>query len=156
MTNNITESEIINAQKNWASSLEEIGRIYIAKGDYISRAKQMVNELYFFQEHDVLFKPTLASKDQFRNKFEDALSYFVASSGLHEEDKGFAIKPWHNIHFDNNATKIIGNVALAMGNYFLADFEENITKIEYSFAYMKDKNNNLRIILHHSSMPFQL
>jgi len=151
----ITKQEVINAQETWGRGIEEIGQVFTDKGDYVARATKMIEDLYFFQEHDVLFKPTLAAKDQFRNKFDDALCYFVASNGLHEEDKGFAIRPWHNVVFQNNGIKIVGDMALAMGNYFLKDETEVELKVEYSFAYVKDSNNNLRIILHHSSMPFQ-
>ena len=151
----ITKQEVINAQNAWAKGIEEIGNIFTNKGDYVARAKKMIEDLYFFQEYEVLFKPTLASKDQFRNKFEDALSYFVASNGLHKEDKGFAIRPWHDVKFENNGITITKDTAFAMGNYFLKDSNDEEIKVEYSFAYVKDSNNNLRIILHHSSMPFQ-
>jgi len=151
----ITKEEVINAQKDWANRIIETSKLYRNKEDYVEYSKKMIDELYFFQEHDILFKPTLASKDQFRNKFEDALSYFVASNGLHEEDTGFAIRPWTKIIFENNSIKIINDIALAMGNYFLTDLDGNELKVEYSFAYIKDNNNNLRIVLHHSSMPFQ-
>jgi len=151
----ITKQEVIKAQENWARGVEEIGKIFAEKGDYIAQAQKFIEELYFFQDHEVLFKPTLAYKDQFRNKFEDALSYFVASNGRHEEDKGFALMPWINIDFQNNGIIIENDTALAMGNYLLRNANEVELKVEYSFAYIKDSNNNLRIILHHSSIPYQ-
>jgi TonB-dependent receptor len=38
---------------------------------------------------------------QFRPTFEEALSYFVASNGACPEDKGFAIKGWTHVRFDD-------------------------------------------------------
>jgi len=45
-------------------------------------------------------------------------------------------------------------MALAMGNYFFTDLEGNKTKVEYTFAYIKGDTGELKIILHHSSLPF--
>ena len=50
---------------------------------------------------DVLFKPTLAAVEQFRPTFDEALSYFVASNNACPEDKGFAIKGWTSVRFEN-------------------------------------------------------
>ena len=42
-----------------------------------------------------------------------------------------------------------------MGNYYFTSVEDkkNETKVEYTFGYIKDKKGNLRINLHHSSIP---
>ena len=42
-----------------------------------------------------------------------------------------------------------------MGNYYFTsvDDKKNETKVEYTFGYIKDKRGNLRINLHHSSIP---
>ena len=42
---------------------------------------------------------------------------------------------------------------MAMGNYFFTDQNGDKTKVEYSFVYKK-VGNSLKIILHHSSLPF--
>ena len=101
----------------------------------------------------MLFKPTFASQNQFRNSFEDALSYFVG--GNIEEDNGFAIKPWFKIRFSENKIVNSRDNAIAMGNYYFTSVEDkkNETKVEYTFGYIKDKKGNLRINLHHSSIP---
>ena len=45
--------------------------------------------------------------------------------------------------------------AVAMGNYYFTPVGETAeTKVEYTFGYMKDKDGNLRINVHHSSLPF--
>ena len=151
--NLITEKEVINAQKEWADSIISIGDTFLKNGDYQSEAEQTLKKLYAFDISNVLFKPTFASKNQFRNNFEDALSYFVG--GNIKEDNGFAIKPWFKIRFSDSKINISQNTAIAMGNYFLTsvDDKKNETKVEYTFGYIKDRKGNLRINLHHSSIP---
>jgi len=40
-----------------------------------------------------------------------------------------------------------------MGNYFFTNPEGEEVKVEYSFGYRIDSEGNLRICLHHSSIP---
>ena len=100
-----------------------------------------------------MFKPTFAIKEQFRPTFEGALSYFVAENGVCPEDKGFAIKGWTKVRFENENVVINGATAMAMGNYFFINSKGEEVKVEYSFGYIMDSEGKLRINLHHSSMP---
>jgi len=47
-----------------------------------------------------------------------------------------------------------GTTAMAMGNYFFTGPDGSESKVEYSFGYMLDTHNQLRINLHHSSLPY--
>jgi len=60
------------------------------------------------------------------------------------------------VRWDNNGTVISddGSMAVAMGNYWFTGTDGNETKVEYSFAYEKDDDGELKIVLHHSSLPF--
>ena len=149
----IREEDVLSIQKEWADSIISIGKIFLNKGDYKLEAEKTLKKLYAFDISNVLFKPTFASQNQFRNSFEDALSYFVG--GNIEEDNGFAIKPWFKIRFSENKIVISRDNAIAMGNYYFTSVEDkkNETKVEYTFGYIKDKKGNLRINLHHSSIP---
>jgi hypothetical protein len=83
------------------------------------------------------------------------LSYFVGGNDEYAEDGGFAIKPWSNVRWENIGTKIIGNMAVAMGNYYFTPAKGgDDVKVEYSFAYTKDANGDLKIILHDSHIPY--
>ena len=45
--------------------------------------------------------------------------------------------------------------ALSMGNYFFQSFNDtDEVKVEYTFGFIKINNNELRINLHHSSLPY--
>jgi hypothetical protein len=124
-------------------------------GDYVQTATDHIDTLYAYGLSPVLFKPTLAAEEQFRGTFDKALSYFVASNDECPEDKGFAIKGWTAVRFENTEQILTaGSVGMAMGNYFFTDPDGVEAKVEYSFGYMLDADGNVRIILHHSSMPY--
>ena len=149
----ISEQEVIEAQKQWADGIISISQVFIDKGDYKARATEHIKNLYAYEHGKVLFKPTLASDDQFRETFDQALSYFVG--GEIKEDTGFAIKPWIKVRFGEQEIMTDSDSAIAMGNYFftpLGDTKE--TKVEYTFGYFKDADGKLRINVHHSSLPF--
>ena len=112
----ISKQEVLEAQKTWGEGIVAIGKIYQEKGDYKARATQHIKELYAYDQGEVLFKPTLASDDQFRETFNQALSYFV--KGDISEDSGFAIKPWSNVRWGEQQIITDSDSAVAMGNYF--------------------------------------
>ena len=150
----ISEQDIIKAQELWAENIINIGKIYLEKGDYKDYARKFVKNFYAYDIGKVLFKPTLASKNQFRNNFDDALSYFV--KGSIQEDEGFALKCWDNIRYEDRNIVILDNHAFAMGNYFFKSSNaDNEIKVEYTFGYIKKNVQNLVINLHHSSLPFK-
>ncbi len=151
----ISENEVRQAQIAWGEGIVKIGKVFTDKGDYVQAATDHINKFYNYQEGNVLFKPTLAKEKQFRLDFEGALSYFVGGNDKYSEDGGFAIKPWTNVRWENVGTKIIGNMAVAMGNYYFtpADGSADV-KVEYSFAYTKNVNGEIKIILHDSHVPF--
>lgn len=151
----ITEREVVDAQKLWGAGIVRIGNVFTHKGDYSKEAADFIQEMYGYDLSSVLFKPTLASDYQFRSSFDAALSYFVAGNEAYPEDKGFAIKPYTKVTFDN--TGIINNscrMAIAMGNYYFTCTNGSETKVEYTFAYVKDKTGKLKIVAHQSSLPY--
>ena len=150
---NTTEFEVIKAQELWAQNVIEIGNLYTKKEDYKSRASVFVKQFYAFDVGEVLFKPTLASEKQFRYSYDDALSYFIG--GHISEDKGFALKPWKKINFAERKIIILKEIALSMGNYLFQSVDcSDVVTVEFTFGYVKDKDNNLLINLHHSSIPY--
>jgi hypothetical protein len=152
----ITEQDVLSAQTSWSEGLVSIGKVFLEKGDFKAAAQQHIDELYGYAMGPVLFKPTLAAQAQFRTTPEGALSYFVGGNPAYPEDHGFAIKPWSKVRWENAGIKIIGNVALAMGNYyFTPDKSGDEFKVEFSFAYTKDEQSKLRIILHDSHLPYK-
>ena len=150
----ITKEEVLKAQDEWAAGIVEISRVYMNDGDYKAAARKHIEDLYAYGMTDVLFKPTLASDDQFRETFDEALSYFVG--GIVKEDTGFAIKPWKNARFDGDQhIAIKDDYAVSMGNYYFTPAKGGAEqKVEFTFGYLKDDNGNLKINVHHSSLPY--
>ncbi len=154
--NCITEREVVDAQKAWGEGIIAIGKTYSQGGDYAAAAASHIDRFYGYDLSLVLFKPTLAAVDQFRTSFDAALSYFVGGNPSFPEDRGFAIKPWTKVRWKNYG--IVNNscaMAVAMGNYWFTPADGGAdTKVEYTFAYVRGDAGDLKIVVHHSSVPF--
>ncbi len=145
---------ILEHQNKWASGIVEIGKTKKNFKESVSVTTKFINELYDFENGNVQFKPTKASEKQFRNDFESALSYFIGNNTDFSEDFGFALNPWVSVEFKNDSLNVYDDIGIAMGNYFFIDQNGDKTKVEYSFVYKK-VGDSLKIILHHSSLPYQ-
>lgn len=156
----ITLKEIEQAQQQWANGIVKIGDVYAAGGDYKKTASQLIKQLYAynFEKNMVLFKPTKALEEQFRSDHEAALSYFVGyqnvKNATYREDKGFALAPWKKVVFHNDQIYVHNDIAIAMGVYDFTNTKNQTTQVEYTFGYVKTPKGNLKIVLHHSSLPF--
>ncbi len=152
----ITLDIISDAQKKWGEGIVKIGSLKDNEFECIKYTTSFLNEMYDFENKDILFKPTKASVEQFRPTFEKALSYFLGgNNSFCSEDDGFAMMPWVNVEFKNSGLIIEENRAIAMGNYFFTDSNNNTVKVEYTFGY-KLSNGYLKIDLHHSSIPYSV
>ena len=149
--------KIKKAQKRWADGIVNIGKYYLEKKDYIALTNNFIEELYSFKNNKILFKPTKASKKQFRSKKNEFISYFIGHNKVSDEDKGFALEPYKDIQFENFDFSVFENIIISMGNYFFTNYENEKIKVEYSFGYVLDeKENELKIIYHHSSVPYNI
>ena len=128
--------KIKKAQKRWADGIINIGKYYFEKKDYIALTNNFIEELYSFKDNKVLFKPTKASKKQFRKNKNEFISYFIGHNKVSDEDKGFALEPYKSIQFENFDFSVFENIIIAMGNYFFTNYEDEKIKVEYSFGYI--------------------
>ena len=150
------EKKILIVQKEWANSIINIGKAFLEKQDYLGITDKFLDRLYFFNEGKVLFKPTKASHKQFRKSKNEFISYFIGHDKVSDEDKGFALEPWKSIYFENFDTIYFENILISMGNYFFTNYEDEQIKVEYSFGYILDDKSILKIIFHHSSVPYNV
>lgn len=150
----ITKEQVVKAQQEWGQYVIKIGAAKGNRSKYEELAGEMLNRLYGYGLGIVLFKPTLAAEKQFRGTFDGAKSYMIGGDKNFPEDAGFALKPWTNVRFENTGIILSEEQALAMGNYFFTDEIGDETIVEYSFGYKKDEDGTLKIILHHSSLPY--
>jgi len=156
----ITEEEVNAAQQAWCDALVKIGKVYQEGGDYKAVANQVITDAYDYDEGKVFFKPTLAfGKNTFRNTKAGALSYFVGGNPDFPEDKGFALKPWVKVRYENagegnNGIQIHGNIALTMGNVYLTDKSGAEIMVDKTFAFRKASDGKLKLCVHKSALPF--
>ena len=151
-TPTLDADRVTELKQAWGDGIVTIGTVYTQGGDYEAAARQHIERFYAYGDETVLFKPTLASADQFRGTFDEALSYFVGGSIA--EDGGFAIAPYTAVRWENEGTTINGDMALAMGNYYFTKTDGSEVKVEYTFGIEQMEDGSLKIVLHHSSLPF--
>ena len=158
MTKAIIEQELADARQIWGEALIAISKAFEQEGVDAARvaANKVLDAAYGFELGPVLFKPTLAGGEQtFRTTRAGALAYFVGHSDEYPDDGGFGIKGWRSIDSETAASFIQGDVAMWMGWVLCTDKNGDVTKVDKSWGYKKDKKGTLRIVLHHSSLPYQ-
>ena len=157
-TNPITEAEIRSAQVAWGEGLVAISTAYANGDDYVTVAAGVLNDLYGYDYVGVLFKPTLTNDVPFRLDWDGAASYFIGTSApvvIAEDGSGFATNPWTAVSFEPDWTFIIhGENAIGMGTVVITDDNGDLTTVHKSMAWFRDTDGNLRLQLHHSSVPF--
>ena len=154
---NISEAEILAVQKGWGDALIQIGNDY-ASGGYVkakATASAVLDAAYGYNMGPVLFKPTLTVAPQtFRVTKEGALAYFVGGDSKYPKDTGFALKGWKKVDVENAAIHINGDVASTMGHVIFTDKDGKKTTVDKTWAFKKDDMGKIRIVVHHSSLPY--
>jgi hypothetical protein len=153
----ITEAEVIAAQKAWCQALVDINAAYEQGGQPAAKAlaEKVIDAAYGYQMGAVLFKPTLTVAPQtFRTTRDGALAYFVGGDSKFPKDTGFALKGWKQCEAQNAAVFITGDSASSMGNVKMVDKAGKVTTVDKTWKYVKDDAGKLRIVLHHSSLPY--
>ena len=79
----------------------------------------------------------------------------MAHDDEYPKDSGFGIKGWRSVTSQTAAYFIEGDVAMWMGRVDMTDKDGQVTTVDKSFGYKKDADGVLRIIQHHSSLPYQ-
>ena len=154
----ITTDELAAARNAWGEGLIAISKAYEEGGIDAARpvAESVLDAAYGYNLGPVLFKPTMASGDQtFRPTRHGALAYFVGHDTEYPLDGGFGIKGWRSMNSETAASFAEGDVAMWMGKIELTDKDGNVTQVDKSFGYRKDSEGTLRIVLHHSSLPYK-
>ena len=157
----ITLEEIKTAQKGWCDALLLISDSYQQGGYEAAKAKAsaIIDAAYAYQYGPVAFKPTYAVGDStFRNTRDGALNYFVGPDPDIKQfgpKQGFATyRHWKSCTIDNDTVQLLGNTANTMGTVTMTDSAGVQGVVEKTWTYWQAAPNTLRIILHHSSSPF--
>ncbi|MDP9968858.1 hypothetical protein J2W39_000081 [Variovorax paradoxus] len=153
----ITEPEVLNAQRDWCKALLAISAANASGGQAAAKAlaEKVIDGAYAYQKGAVLFKPTLAASPQtFRTARDGALAYFVGGNPAFPNDTGFALKGWTKCEIENSAVLIHNDMANTMGNVLFTGPDGKVTTVDKTWAFVKDDAGKLRIVVHHSSLPY--
>lgn len=153
----ISEAEVLAAQKAWGEALVAISDAHAKSGQPAAKAlaEKVLDGAYGYNLGPVLFKPTLTEAPQtFRTTRDGALAYFVGGNPSFPKDTGFALKGWKKVDVQNAAIFLAGDVASTMGNVSITDKDGKVTVVDKTWQFKKDDKGQLRIIVHHSSLPY--
>ena len=163
MKETIRVSEVKAAQNAWCDALLNISKTHAEGGLAKSKplAGDVIDAAYGYQFGPVAFKPTWAKGNEtFRYTRAGALSYFVGGDP-NFDDPGFAIgtpdakrSPWVKCEPEIFVIQSFGNTANAMGWVHVEAADGTPSKVDKTFGYVRDDAGALRIIVHHSSIPF--
>ncbi|MEM8787101.1 MAG: phosphoribosyl-AMP cyclohydrolase [Pseudomonadota bacterium] len=154
----MNDQDLAAARAAWGDGLIAISRAFEENG--IDGAREVANAVldaaYGYNLGPVLFKPTLSGGAQtFRTNKKGALSYFIGHDPEYPNDGGFGIKGWREVTSETAASFIEGDVGMWMGWITMTDKDGQVTKVDKSFGYKMDTDVVARIVLHHSSLPYQ-
>jgi len=154
---NISASQVLATQNSWCAALLQISNEYRTSG--LAKAKAtaiaVIDNAYAYQYGPVAFKPTLAAGEQtFRSDREGAIAYFVGNNPKYPKDTGFALKPWKTCTIKNQVIQFNGATATSMGNVVLTDTSGKTTIVDKTWTFIREPNGQVRILVHHSSLPF--
>lgn len=154
---NVTQEQVEAAQAAWGAALVRISVAHASDGIEMARqeAETALDALYGFEMGPVLFKPTLAAAPHtFRTTRDGALSYFVGHDEDFPQDKGFALNGWSEVAVENAAIFISQNTAMTSGQVHITGPDGAVTTVDKTWGFQRDEAGELRIVLHHSSLPF--
>eukprot|EP00913_Durusdinium_trenchii_P009211 g8659.t1 len=86
----------------------------------------------------------ILNQEVFRTTRLGTVSWLIGSNPDFPADRGFALRPWNEVRFDNAQISIQGNRA-QVGNE---------RELEYVFCYTRDLDGRLRIEAAHMALPF--
>ena len=158
----ITEAEVDQMQKGWCDAVLAISAAYQDGGYDAGRAKAaaVIDSAYAYDYGPVAFKPTYATgAGTFRTTRDGALAYFVGpdpSIALYRGKKlGFATyRHWVKCEIKDEVVQLFGNTANTMGQVIVTDAEGQTAAPEKTWTFIREMDGSVRIVLHHSSAPF--
>ena len=153
----ITETDLAIARTAWSDGLIAISTAFDAGGIEAVKAIAggLLDSLYGFEFGPILFKPTLSGGAQtFRTDRTGTLSYFIGHNPDFPQDTGFGLKSWRDVSSDTASFFIEDDFALWMGWVRFTDKHGDTVKVDKSFGYRRAADGSLKLVLHHSSLPY--
>ena len=153
----ITEKDLAKARIAWGEGLIAISTAFDSGGIDAAKAiaDGLLDSLYGFEFGPILFKPTLSGGAQtFRTDRTGTLSYFIGHNPDFPQDTGFGLKSWRDVSSYTASFFIESDLALWMGWVRFTDRHGDTVKVDKSFGYRRAADGSLKLVLHHSSLPY--
>ena len=153
----ITETDLAEARAAWGNGLIAISIAYDERGIEGARAVagDILDALYGFALGPILFKPTLSGGAQtFRTDRDGTLSYFIGHDPAYPQDTGFGLRSWREVGSETSSFFVEGDVAMWMGWVTFTSKDGDVVKVDKSFGYRRAADGSLKLVLHHSSLPY--
>ena len=158
----ITEAEVNQIQQGWCDALLAISAAYQNGGYDAAKAKAaaVIDTAYAYKFGPVAFKPTYSIGDEtFRTSRDGALAYFVGPDPtipqFRDKKLGFATyRHWVSCEIKDYVMQLLGNTANTMGQVILTDAQGQTAAPEKTWTFIREMDGSVRILLHHSSAPF--
>lgn len=153
----ISETDLAEARIAWGNGLVAISKAFDNGGiDAVHAiAGDILDRLYGFEFGPIMFKPTLSGGVQtFRTDRVGTISYFIGHNPDFPTDTGFGLKSWREVTSETSTFFAEGDVAMWMGWVNFTDKDGNLVKVDKSFGYRRAADGSLKLVLHHSSLPY--
>eukprot|EP00931_Biecheleriopsis_adriatica_P100419 TRINITY_DN75741_c0_g1_i1.p1 TRINITY_DN75741_c0_g1~~TRINITY_DN75741_c0_g1_i1.p1 ORF type:complete len:873 (-),score=171.09 TRINITY_DN75741_c0_g1_i1:38-2656(-) len=177
-TQAVTKLQVFEAQKIWADGIVKLGRLgrevlaierenrlknlvgaasegKVNRTTLWTEAAAFVDKQYGFAEGPVLLKVTEATPTtRFRFSRAGAISWLIGSDPEFPADRGFALRPWNQVRFENKEVRIAENKAQALGSLLLVDDAGSERSLQFVMGYSCDLDGRLRIELSQMALPY--
>ncbi|WP_457930806.1 hypothetical protein [Bosea thiooxidans] len=154
----ITEADVLKAQKAWGEALVTIAKSHEDGGVTAAKRKagEIIDQAYGYDLGPVLFKPTLTEAPAtFRTTRDGALAYFVGDDPRFPQDKGFALQGWRAVSFENAAIVTHGDTGKSLAKVKITDKAGKVTEVDKTLVFRKEADGDIKIVVHHSSLPYR-
>jgi hypothetical protein len=148
---------VIDTLQLWCDNVVATGKVYTDKSDVKKFANEVLTNNYDYDNGKVLFKPTLAfGQHTFRPTKEGALAYFIGGDSNFPDDKGFKLKPWVKVWYNKLDYILHNDIAIIQCNVHLIGADDSHIFVNKSFVFKICDDDKIRIILHQSSLPYNV
>jgi hypothetical protein len=156
MTNSkFTAAMVTETLQVWCNNIVAVGKVHSEGGDVRAIVNKVLTDNYDYDSGKVLFKPTLTFGEQtFRATKDGAVSYFIGGDSNFPNDTGFKLKPWVKAWFTEEDYILHDNIAIVQCNIHLIGENGDQVFVNKSFVFKICADERIRIVLHHSSLPF--
>jgi hypothetical protein len=154
----ITVAEVEAAQRAWGDALVAIATEHDRNGQAAAKrlAERVVDSAYAtIWARSCSSRPWLPLRPPSAPTARAPSPISSAAIPVIRATTGFALKGWRSYEIKNAGILITGSSATSMGNVTVIDSKGARTTVDKTWGYVRGPDGKLRIVLHHSSLPYK-